>query len=190
MMPDQPIIRPIRAGEAPEARRLIYSIAHPLMEPQLTLDEMIQQWEGWGVFTDLDDVQKYYFDNDGVFLIVEIAGCIVGTGAFVRYAEGNLFSENGRLRSSDESLRTGVGVCALRRITLLPSFGGHKLSHLAYALMLDLTERARAMGYTKMILWTDPIRLHRAVAFYHLLGFSELPIEGADADELWLGMEI
>ncbi len=189
-MQHEPIIRPIRAEEAPEAKRLIYSIAHPLMEPQMTLRELVDLWEGWGYFTDLDDVQKYYFENNGVLLVVEINGCIVGTGAFMRYAEGNLFSENGRLQSSDERLRTGEGVCTLRRITLLPRYQGQKLGYLAYALMLDLIDRAREMGYTKMILWTDPIKLHRAVAFYHLLGFMDLPIDGIDVDELWMGMEI
>jgi GNAT superfamily N-acetyltransferase len=183
----EPIIRPIRAEEAPEAKRLIYSVAHPLMEPQMTLEELIDLWEGWGAFADLDDIQKNYFDNSGVFLVIEIGGRIVGTGAIQRYSDGHLFAAGGPLHSRDESLRTCAGVCQVRRITLLPECRGQKLG---YALMLDLIRRARALSYTKMILWTDPIKLHRAVAFYHQLGFTDIPIDGIDADELWMGMEI
>ncbi len=189
-MHNEPIIRPIRAEEAPEAKRLIYSIAHPLMNPQMTLEEMMDLWEGWGVFTDLEDVQKNYFDNGGVFLVVEIDGRIVGTGAFHRFNESHVFSENGRLHTSDEGLRTGEGVCELHRITLLPEHQGKKLGYLAYAMLLDLIDRAREMGYTRMVLWTDPIHLHRAVDFYHRLGFTDLPIDGTDPDELWMGIEI
>ncbi len=189
-MKNEPNIRRIRAEEVPEAKRLIYSIAHPLMEPQMTLEEMRNIWEGWGVFNDLEDVQKKYFDNGGVFLVVEIDGCIVGTGAFNRFTEFDVFSENGRLHTNDERLRTGEKVCALHRITLLPKYQGKKLGFLAYALLLDLIQRANEMGYTWMILWTDPIKLHRAVNFYHLLGFTDISIDGTDLDELWLGLDI
>ncbi len=189
-MQNEPVIRPIRVEEAPEAKRLIYSIAHLLMAPQMTKEELINLWEGWGVFTDLDDVQKNYFDNGGVFLVVDVGGCIVGTGAIQRYTDGQLFSADGPLHSSDESLRTGDGVCMVRRITLLPEYRGQKVGYLAYALMLNLIERARETGYTKMVLCTDPIKLHHAVDFYHLIGFADISIDGIDADELWMGMDI
>ena len=186
-MHNEPIIRPIQAEEAPEAKRLIYSGAHRLMEPQMTLEDLVNLWEGWGYLTDLDNIQKNYFENGGVFLVTEVGGRLVGTGAFECFTEGQVFSTDGRLRTQDESLRTGKGVCTVRRIMLLPEYRGQKLG---YAMMLDLIRRAREMGYSKMILWTDPIKLHRAVDFYHQLGFFDLPIEGMDADEIWLGMEI
>jgi GNAT superfamily N-acetyltransferase len=186
-MHNEPIIWPIRAEEAPEAKRLIYSVAHPLMEPQMTLEELMDLWEGWGVFADLSDIQKNYLDNGGVFLVTEISGRMVGTGAIKRFNEGHLFSADGLLHSNDESLRTGEGVCEVRRIALLPECRGQKLG---YALMLDLIRRAHEMSYTKMVLWTNPIKLHRAVAFYYQLGFTDIPIDGIDADELWMGMEI
>jgi GNAT superfamily N-acetyltransferase len=187
MMHNEPMIRPIRGEEAPEAKHLIYLVAHELMEPQMTFENFMNLWEGWGYFTDLDDIQKYYFDNGGVFLVTEIGGRMVGTGAVVRFTEGQVFSTEGRLRTHDQGLRTGKGVCTVRRISLLPEYRGQKLG---YAMMLDLIRRAREMGYSKMILWTDPIKLHRAVDFYHQLGFYDLPIEGMDADEIWLGMDI
>ena len=186
-MHNEQIIRPIRAEEAPEVKRLIYSVAHPLMEPEMTMEQLMDRWEGWGVFADLDDIQKNYFDNGGVFLVTEISGRIMGTGAFKQYTEGQLFTTGGRLHSNDDSLRTGEGVCEVRRIALLPECRGQKLG---YALLLDLIRRAREMGYKKMVLWTDPIKLHRAVAFYHRLGFTDIPIDGIDADELWMELEI
>ncbi len=189
-MQNEPIIRPIRAEEAPEAKRLIYAIAHPLMEPQMTLEELTDLWEGWGVLADLNDIQKNYFDNGGIFLVIEAGGCIVGTGAIQRYTDIYLFAAGGRLRTGDESLRTGERVCTVRRVTLLSEYQGQKLGYLAYALMLNLIERAREMGYTKMVLWTDPFKLHHAVDFYHLIGFKDILIDGVDPDELWMGMEI
>ena len=186
-MHNEPIIRPIQVEEASEVKHLIYSVAYPLMEPQMTLKELMDLWEGWGVFADLNDIQKSYIDNGGVFLVIEIGGRIVGTGAIKRYTENHLFSADGPLDASDESLRTGEGVCEVRRITLLPEFRGQKLG---YSLMLDLIRRAREMNYTKMVLWTDPTKLHRSVTFYHQLGFTDIPINGIDVDELWMGMEI
>jgi len=160
------IIRPILAEEAAEAKHLIYTVAHTLMEPQMTLEEVTAQWDAWGVFCDLDDVQKSYFENGGVFLVAVNSGQIVGTGAFHHYAEG---------------------VCELRRIALLPEYQGRGLG---YAMMTKLLHRARSMGYNKMCLWTNRYKLSRAVDFYHRLGFVDVPHEGADEEELWMEMEI
>ena len=65
-MHNQFTIRPIRPNEWPAAKSLIYSVAHAHMEPQLALEEYIATGEKWGFFKDLDDIQNYYFANDGV----------------------------------------------------------------------------------------------------------------------------
>jgi GNAT superfamily N-acetyltransferase len=155
-------IRPIRAEEAAEAKRLIYTVAHALMEPQMALEDLIAQWEGWGVLADLDDIQKNYNDNGGVFLVTMDREHLLGTGAFWRYAEG---------------------VCELKRIALVPE---HQGSGAGYAMLMELLDRARSMGYGKMCLWTNRYKLARAVAFYQRLGFVEVPHEGADEDEIWM----
>ncbi len=36
-MHNEPINRPIREGEGPEAKRLVYTVAHPLIELQKSL---------------------------------------------------------------------------------------------------------------------------------------------------------
>ena len=160
------MIRPIRAEEGAEAKRLIYTVARDLMEPQMSMEEVTAQWDAWGVFSDMDEVQKSYFENGGVFLVTMDGGQMVGTGAFHRYAEG---------------------VCELRRISLLLVYQGRGLG---YAMVMELLRRARAMGYGKMCLWTNRYKLSRAVAFYHRLGFVDVPHEGADEEELWMEMEI
>jgi GNAT superfamily N-acetyltransferase len=160
------IIRPMRAEEAAEAKRLVYRVAHPLMAPQMSLAELTAQWEGWGILSDIDQAQKIYFENGGMFLVTLDGGQMVGTGAFERVTEV---------------------VCTARRIALLPEYWGQKLG---YAMMMELIHRARAMGYSKMTLWTNPFKLTRAVAFYHQLGFVDVPHAGADEDELWMEKEI
>jgi GNAT superfamily N-acetyltransferase len=165
-MNKESVIRPIRVEEMSEAKRLIYTVAHELMEPQMSLEEVTAQWDAWGAFCDLDNVQKSYFENGGVFLVTVDGGQLVGTGAFQHYAEGE---------------------CELRRIALLPAY---RRQGLGYAMMMELLHRARAMGYGKMCLWTNRYKLSRAVAFYHQLGFVDVPHEGADKEELWMEMEI
>jgi N-acetylglutamate synthase-like GNAT family acetyltransferase len=160
------LIRPIRPEEAAEARRLIYRVAAPLMEPEMTLEAVTAQWEEWGAFADLDDVQHNYFENGGVFLVVEAGGKLVGTGGFKQYAPA---------------------MCELRRIALLPEVQGRGLG---YSLMMELVRLAREMGYTRLTLWTDRLKLARAVAFYRRLGFAEVAHEGADPDEIWMEMAI
>lgn len=165
-MNNEVMIRPIRLEEAAEAARLNTTVAYELMKPQMSLEEYTAEWKARGVLVDMEDVQKNYFENGGVFLVVVGGGKMIGTGAFQRYAEGG---------------------CILRRIALLPDYRGQRMG---YALMMELLQRARAMGYGKMCLWTDRSKTTRAVSLYHRLGFVDVPHEGAYENELWMEMEI
>ena len=162
------ILRPIRADEADEAKRLVYGVAHALMEPQMPLGDFIAQWVAWDILGDMTNVQTTYVDNNGVFLVAVDSGRIVGTGAIHKTAER-------------------AGVCDVRRIVLLPEYRGRGLG---YALMLELRSRALEMGYRTMRLWTNRFKLTRAVAFYRQLGFVEVAHEGADEEEIWMELEI
>ncbi len=162
------LLRPIRADETAEAKRLIYAVAHALMEPESALEALTAQWEAWGILADLDDVPGTYLANDGVFLVVVVNGQLVGTGAFHR--------------DSDRA-----GVCELRRIALLPEYRGQGLG---YALMLELLSQARALGYATMSLWTNRFKLHRAVAFYTKLGFVEVTHPGASEEEIYMDLAL
>ncbi len=162
------LLRPIRVDEAAAAKQLIYGVAHALMEPETTLEAFTAQWATWGILDDLNDVSATYFANGGVFLVIEVAGRLVGTGAFHRDAER-------------------ADVCELRRIALLPELRGQGLG---YALMLELISRARALGYATMSLWTNRFKLQRAVAFYHQLGFVDVAHAGAGEEEIWMELAL
>ncbi len=159
-------IRPIQVEEAGKAKSLIYQVAHPLLEPHLSLEETTALWDSWRVFNDLEDLQESYFENEGVFLVVVAGEEIVGTGGFNRYA--------GKM-------------CELKRIALLPEYQGQGLG---YKMTLELIHQAREMGYDKMCLWTNRTRLSRAVDFFHRVGFVDVPHAVADEEELWMELEI
>jgi putative acetyltransferase len=161
------IIRPIRTEESAEAKRLVFQVAHELMEPETPWEDFRALWDSWGVFNDLHDVQSSYFENGGVFLVAVADGRIGGTGALLRYEL--------------------EGYCELKRVALLPGYRGKGLG---YALLTELIQHAQAMGYTKAILWTNRFKLARAVAFYRQIGFAEVPHAGADEDEIWMEIAI
>lgn len=161
------IIRHIRTEEAGEAKQLVFQVAHELMEPETPWENFKALWDSWGVFNDMQDVQRNYFENGGVFLVTVSDGRIVGTGAFLRYEV--------------------EGYCELKRIALLPEYRGQGRG---YALLMALIQMAQAMGYIKAILWTNRYKLARAVAFYRQIGFVEVSHEGADEDEIWMELAI
>jgi putative acetyltransferase len=160
-------IRPLRIEEAAEAKRIVFQIAHEVMEPETPFEEFRTLWDSWGIFNDMHDVQRNYFDNRGVFLVSVSDEQIVGTGAFLRYEV--------------------EGYCELKRITLMPEY---RRQGLGYALLKELLQRARAMGYAKAILWTNRYKLARAVAFYRQISFVEVPHEGAEEDEIWMEISL
>ena len=165
-MNNTPVIRPIRGEEAAEAKHLIYAVACPLIEPQMSLEDAIAQWEAWGVMDDMDDIQKNYVEKGGVFLVTEEDGKIVGTGALLYYAEG---------------------MCELKRLYFLPEYQGRGLG---YAMVQELIQQAQAMGYEKVCLWTTFEKQQRAVDFYHRLGFVDVHHDGAEDYQLWMEMKI
>ena len=156
-------IRPIRADEAPIAKALVFRVAHEMMEPETPFESFRALWDSWGVFDDLHDVVASYELKDGVFLVGEDAGVIVGTGAILRYEQ--------------------PGYCELKRIALLPEYRGHGYG---YALVRALIGEAERRRYRAMILWTNRFKLARAVALYKRIGFVEVPHEDADPDEIWM----
>jgi GNAT superfamily N-acetyltransferase len=109
------------------------------MEPETPFADFEAPWNSWGIFDDLHDVQRSYIANGGAFLVSVIGGRIVGTGAFLRFET--------------------EGYCELKRIALLPEY---RRCGLGYALLVELIDRAQAMGYAKAILWTNRHKLSRA----------------------------
>lgn len=157
-------IRPIQQHEVPEAKRVIFSVAFEIFREASTLEESIAKYSAQGKLSEMDDVQKNYFNNGGTFLVTVSDGRIIGTGA-IRFLE--------------------EGVCELKRLWLLLEY--NKQGH-GYRMMEELLRIARQKGYKAMRLLTDPIVQKNAVEFYKRLGFYVIPSFGDDPDDM--GMEM
>ena len=160
-------IRPVKTSEAAVVKDLVFRTAHERMEPERPYEQFWSLWDAWGVFDDLHDIEANYISVGGAFIVGECDGQVVGTGAFRRYEL--------------------PGYCELKRIALLPAYRGRGYG---YAIIRALMEQARAMGYGRMILWTNRFRLTRAVTLYLQMGFIEVPHDGADEDEIWLERDL
>ena len=77
-------IRRVEPHEIPFAKELIYRVAHRVFRDKRMLEESIAYYESKGTLDDMDDVQKTYFDNDGLFLVMTRDEQVIGTGAIRR----------------------------------------------------------------------------------------------------------
>jgi putative acetyltransferase len=157
-------IRPIQEHEIPQAKRVIFTVAFEIFGGADTLEDSIAKFSAQGKLSEMDDVQKNYFQNGGTFLVTVNDGRIIGTGAIRRLEED---------------------VCELKRLWLLPEYHGQGLG---YRMMQELFRIARQKGYKSMRLFTDPVYQKRAVEFYKRLGFCEIQASGDDPDDI--GMEL
>lgn len=144
-------IRPINPDEVATAKELIYRVAHQVFHDTRPLEESIAYYEAGAQLHDLDDFQKIYFDNDGVFLVISDDNQIIGTGA---------------VRKIDHK------ICELKRLWLLFEYHGQGWG---YRMMQELFTFAREKGYLRMRLETDRGYQTRAFDFYRRLGFYEIP---------------
>jgi len=144
-------IRPIHPDETVVAKRIVYRVAHEIFNDQDSLEESIAYQEARGELKDMDDIQKNYFENGGVFLVMEDEDRIIGTGA---------------IRKMDE------GICELRRLWFLSEYHGWGFG---YRMILELLRIARELGYVKIRLETAPVHQQRAYELYKRLGFYEIP---------------
>ena len=156
-------IRTIQPHEIPQAKRVIFSVAFELFKGADTLEESIAKFSSQGKLAEMNDVQKNYFENGGVFLVAVEEGHIIGTGAVKNLEDG---------------------VCEIKRLWLLSQYQGQGIG---YRIMQKLIDFARQKKYKIMRLETDPIIQTRAVDFYKQLGFYEIPRYGDDPDDM--GME-
>jgi len=161
------VVRPMQPEETVAVKRLFYNVVHEFMAPNQSLEEVTAIWDAWGGMNDLGDLQRQYVEMGGVFLVVLLDGQLVGTGGFRRYEV--------------------EGYCELRRVALLPHARGQGLG---YALLMELIQRAKAMGYARMILWTNRYVLTRAVEIYRRIGFVEVEHPGVDEDDIWMELEL
>ena len=152
-------IRRIKPDEATAAKRVIYRVAHIVFNDSGSLEESITYHESRSELKDMDDIQRNYFDNGGIFLVMTDDDQLIGTGA-VRKLEDK--------------------ICELKRLWLLTEYHSRGLG---YRMMQELLLFAREKGYERIRLETDPVYQKRAVEFYKRLGFYEIPISNATPDE-------
>lgn len=157
-------IRNIRPDEVTLAKRLIYQVAHQIFQDARSLEESIAYYEGQGGLHDMDDIQKTYFDQDGIFLVMTDDDQMIGTGA---------------VRKIDAE------ICELKRLWLLSNYHGRKLG---FRMMQELFAFARQKKYRRMRLETDSGAQSRAFDFYKRLGFYEIPRYSDNEDDV--AMEI
>jgi len=158
-------IRPIHTDEIPAAKLVILKVAYNIFGFEGTLEESIQHFEASGEFADMDDVQTYYFENGGTFLVVLNSEQVIGSGA---------------LRKLDD--RTAE----LKRMWLLEAYHGQGIG---YRLIMQLFDFAREKGYSHIRLQTSPEQ-DRALEFYRKVGFYEIPCYNEDVDEVSMEMRV
>ncbi|HEX6606780.1 MAG TPA: GNAT family N-acetyltransferase [Chloroflexia bacterium] len=130
------VIRPFTAADQAAARRLILD---GLAEHFGWLDETLNP--------DLDDIAAHYVARGALFVVAEIAGVPVGTGALV--AEG----PGGRLA----------------RISVAPA---HRRRGVGRALVAHLVGAAQARGWPQVLVETND-DWYDAIALYQRYGFRE-----------------
>lgn len=157
-------IRPIQPHEWIQAKRVVYRVAHAIFNDSRSLEDSIAYYEARHELKDMDDIQKNYFENGGIFLGIFEAEEMICTGA---------------IRKLDAE------TCELKRLWLLHEFHGKGLG---YRMLTELIAVAKTMGYQRMRLETDPVAQSRAVSFYKQIGFHEIPGYSENTGELAMEM--
>jgi putative acetyltransferase len=152
-------IRPIRVDEIPAAKRIILSVAYGIYGWDGSLEDSIRHFESADEFIDMDHIETYYFQNDGLFLAALDDNTLIGSGA---------------IRKVDDE------TAELKRMWLLESYHGRGIG---YQVITHLFEFARSKGYKRVRLQTSPEQV-RAIAFYEKLGFHEIPCYNDKTSEI------
>jgi putative acetyltransferase len=152
-------IRPIAPQEIPDAKELIYRVAHKVFRDTRPLRKSIVYYESKGELRDMDDLAQTYFDNKGIFLVMTDENQVIGTGA---------------IRRLDDA------TCELKRVWLLFEYHGKGLG---YRMIQELLAFARETGYRRIRLETDREGQRRAYDLYKRLGFYEIPRYSDNADD-------
>ena len=157
-------IRRIKPDEWLTAKRVIYRVAHAIFNDPRPLEESIAYYESRHELKDMDDIQKDYFENGGIFLVMTENDQIICTGA---------------IRKLEED------VCELKRLWLLIEYHGQGLG---YRMLQELLTFAREKSYKRVWLETDPTAQSRAMEFYKRLGFYEISSYTDLGDEVAMEM--
>jgi len=115
-------------------------------------------------FEDMDDIDSYYFQNNGTFMVLEDDGKIIGTGG---------------IGSLDET------TAELKRIWLLKEYRGQGLGRKLVTSLLDF---AHSHGYQRVELTVaSPALQIEAVGLYGSLGFVAVNEPMEEDERLLMG---
>jgi ribosomal protein S18 acetylase RimI-like enzyme len=153
-------IRRIKPDEGPAAKQVVYRVAHAVFNDPRELEESIAYYESKSELKDMDDIQKNYFENGGIFLVMTDDDQLICTGAIRKLKED---------------------ICELKRLWLLTEY---QQRGLGYRMIQELLSFAREMGYKRIWLETDRVAQSRALEFYKRLGFYEIPSYSHRGDEV------
>ena len=159
-------IRRIQSDEWTAAKRVVYRVAYDIFNRSRALEEFIAYHESIHELNDMDDIQKNYFDEGGIFLVMFDDERMICTGA-IRILEGD--------------------ICELKRLWLLSDYQGRGLG---YRMLQELLSFAREQGYKRVRLETDPVAQSRALEFYKRIGFYEIPSYTHRDDEVAMEIEL
>ena len=159
-------IRPIKPNETAAAKRVIYRVAHEIFNDPRSLEESIAYHESRSELKDMDDIQRNYFENGGIFLMMLDDNQPICTGA-IRKLEND--------------------ICELKRLWLLTPYHGKGLG---YRMLQELFSFARGKGYKRIRLETDAVHQSRALDFYRRIGFYEIPRYTDRTDEIAMEMRL
>ncbi len=125
--------------DIPEIKKLVFGI---LTEYGLAPDSASTD-------KDLDDIEKFYFENNGLFAVV--------------------INESGKIIATTGLYRIDEGTCELRKMYLDENCRGKGIGR--YLLEYSL-EKAKELCYNKVVLETASV-LKEAIGLYEKYGFKE-----------------
>ena len=158
-------ILPLQPGQVADAKHVIAAVAQRIFEPEKSTEDFADLLDEDHELDDVDDYQQVYTSDRGLFLVILDDGRVIGTGA---------------VRRLDDR------VAELKRIWLLETHHGRGIG---FRLVSMLLQFAREHGY-------ESIRLHtsrqqaRAIAFYHKVGFHDIPGDPEDPDDVSMELEL
>ena len=159
-------IRRINPDEWTAAKRVVYRVALDIFKDPRPLEESMAYYEARHELEDMDDIQKNYFEDGGIFLVMFDDETLICTGAIRQWKDD---------------------ICELKRLWLLPEYHGQGLG---YRIMQELLAFARTQGYKKIRLETDREVQIRAQVFYKQIGFHEIPGYTDQEGEIAMEMDL
>ena len=143
-------ITEIQVNQVTEAKYVISAVAQRIFVPEESVQEFYDILEEEGELSDVDNFQKVYVENCGLFLAVMDDDKLVGTGA-VKKLDGK--------------------TAELKRLWLLEEYHGQKIGYQVVSRLLDF---ARKQKYERVWLQTS-LKQERAISFYKRVGFYKIP---------------